>query len=95
MGWQKNDLPLFVKILDIISVEEFPFFLVEKYKSVGINEHILSFLIQRTHITCCINIADLPYKYVFSAHSYIGDGQLYITPKSHLELLNIPRLSVD
>ena len=68
---------------------------VKKYKSIGINEHLLGYLIQRTHITCCINVANLPYKYVFSAHSYIGDGQLYIISKSYLEPLDIPRLSVD
>ena len=95
IGWQENDLPLFAKILDIITVEEFPFFVIEKYKSLGINDHLLGFLIQHTHLTCCINIADLLYKYVFSAHSYIGDGQVYIISKTHLELLNVPRLSVD
>lgn len=88
LGWQHNDLPMFGKILDIFIVGGFPFLLVEKYKSMGINGHILAYLIQHTYVTNCVYIAHLLYKTVFCAHSYIEDGQLYVVLKSHLEIQN-------
>ena len=41
LGWQKNDLPEFGKFFDIVVIAEFAFVCVEKYKSLGINQHIL------------------------------------------------------
>ena len=67
----------------------FPFLLVEKYKSVGINGHINGYLIERTFATIYIYTANLPYKMTINAHSYIGDSGLYVVLKSHLELLTV------
>ena len=85
MGWQQNDLPEFGKLLDIIIAGGFPFFQVEKYETVGINSHILGYLIRHSYTTTCVHASMLPYKNTFTAHSYIADRRLYIVLKSHLE----------
>ena len=88
LGWQQDDLPEFGKILDIIVIAEFPFLYVEKYRSLGINQHILGYLIEHTYANCCIYLSSVPFKSTFDAHSYIGDGGLYVILKSHLEQIN-------
>lgn len=85
LGWQQNDLPEFGKLMDIIIAAGFPFYYVEKYETVGINSHILGYHIHHSYITSCVHASVPPYKNTFSAHSYIGDGRLYIVLKSHLE----------
>jgi len=78
---------VFGKVKDILVVGGFPFFLVEKYKSLGINAHIYAYLVEHTYTNICIYVANLPYKMTVNAHSYIGDRGLYVVLKSHLELL--------
>lgn len=88
LGWQQNDLPEFGKIFDILIIAEFPFVYVERYKSLGINEHILGYLIEHTYVNSCIYMSELPYKNTVDAHSYMGDGGLYVVMKSYLEQFN-------
>lgn len=88
VGWQDNDLPTFAKVKDILVLGGFPFFLAEKYRSVGINGHISGYLIERTFGTIYVYAANLPYKMTVNAHTYFGDGRLYVVLKSHLELVN-------
>ena len=85
LGWQQNDLPEFGKLIDVIIAGGFPFFHVEKYETMGINSHILGYLIHHSYTTTCVPVSMLPYKATFTAHTCIADRRLYIVLKSHLE----------
>ena len=87
LKWQHNDLVEFGKVLDIIIIAGFPFASVEKYKSLRINKNILWYLIEHSYANCYVYLSSLPYKSTVDAHSYIGDGGLYVVLKSHLEQL--------
>jgi len=80
-----GSLPEFGKLIDIIIAGRFPFFYVEKYETVGINSHILGYLIHHSYTTICVPVSMLPYKTIFTAHTCIADRRLYIVLKSHLE----------
>ena len=83
-GWQEDDLPFFGKISDIIIIAGSSLLYVEKYNTQGINAHVSAYLISRSHcsqLLLCTHSFCLVY-----AHTYIGDGQLYIALCSYIEI---------
>ena len=51
--------------------------------------HINGYLIECTFVTIYVYAANLPYKMTVNAHTYIGDGGLYVVLKSHLGLFYV------
>ena len=84
-GWQENDLPWFVKIKDIMVVGDCPLIAVGSYRTEGINNHLLAYLISSTHEKFIVNPSQLQNTQPLYAHTYIGDGGLYIAMRAHVE----------
>ena len=51
----------------------------------GINDHILGFLISRTHHTSVVHLSHSYSFQVYCAHTYLGDNCMYICMHSHVE----------
>lgn len=82
-GWQDNDLPQFAKIQDIIVVEEHPVLYVQKFQTIGIHSHLLAYQLSCMYSHTLLMVSSLYNKNTFSAHTFIGDGKLYITVKNN------------
>ena len=76
-----DDLPVFGKITDILVFVKTP---IEKFRTEGINNHLLAYQISHTHSHSLLLLSNLSNKCTFCAHTYIGDGNLYITVRSHI-----------
>ena len=83
-GWQEDDLPTFALIKDIIVITECPLLVLEMFKTEGINNHLLAYLIVPTKHILVSKVSSLPTKDPFNAHIYPGDGNLYIALKYHV-----------
>ena len=84
VGWQQDDLPEFAKIKDILVIVETPVLIVEKYTTLGINNHILCYMIECTFQTFALCVSGLVASHSFTAHTYIGDRGLYIAMHSYV-----------
>lgn len=84
VGWQEDDLPQFAKIKDILVLVETPVLVLERYTTLGINNHILCYLIECTFQTFALCISGLVDTHSFTAHTYIGDRGLYIAMHSYV-----------
>ena len=84
-GWQNDDLPQFARIRDIIMVVECPLLVLDTFITQGINNHLLSYLIKGTRHVFIIRVSSLVVRDTFMAHTYPGDGNLYIAMKYHVE----------
>lgn len=82
--FQENDLPQFGRIVDIVITGETPLLYVEEYKTDGINNHLLSYLILRTNTRSIVLLSNLEEKQPYYSHFYRGDGEMYITLRSHV-----------
>ena len=84
---QENDLPMWGNIREILIVGgNCPLLYVEKYITVGLNNHLMSHAICRTHTYEILLISTLTDKYPYTAHSCIGDRHLYIAIRSDVLL---------
>ena len=81
-GNQIDDLPEFGKIKDILLVGSVPMLYVEKYLTEGINNHLMCHTIVRSHKFEVKPISSLVDYTPYSAHTYIGDGQLHIAMRT-------------
>ena len=70
IGWQPDELPQFVKILDILVIVGSPVLVVEKFTTVGINNYILGYLIVHNHQRVAISISKLLDSRPFTGHIY-------------------------
>ena len=84
-GWQHDDLPQFARIKDIILVVEYPLLILDTFITQGINNHLSSYLIKGTRHVFIFRVSSLLVRDTFMAHTYPGDGQLYIAMKYHVE----------
>ena len=82
VDWQRDDLPQFAKIKDILVMVKTPVLLVERFTTLGINNHLLCHLIERTHQTFALCVSKLVDTHPFTAHTFIGDRGLYIAMRS-------------
>ena len=80
-----DDLPVFGKITDILVLVKTPLIAIEKFRTEGINNHLLAYQISHTHSHSLLLQSNLSNKCTFCAHTYIGDENLYITVGSHIE----------
>ena len=81
---EDDDLPVFSKILDIITIVDYPVVEVTVFRTVGLQNHLLSYQIENTLSSCCISLRKLAEHRPYMAHTF-DDGNLYITVKSHVE----------
>ena len=81
---QTNDLPVFSKIVDLMMVVDCAVAEVERFLTVGLDNHLMSYQIKSTHHLCCIPLSTLKEKHPLTVHTF-DDGQLYITLRSNIE----------
>ena len=74
---------IFAKIQDIIVVEEHPVLYVQKFETIGIHSHLLAYQLSCMYSHTLLMVSSLYNKNTFSAHTFIGDGKLYITVKNN------------
>lgn len=79
-----NDLPVFSKIIDLMVVTDCAVAEVERFLTVGLENHLLSYQIKSTHYYSCIPLSTLKETHPFTAHTF-DDGLLYITLRSNIE----------
>lgn len=85
IGFQPEDLSSFGKIIDIlITSGSTPLLAVQLYRTEGINPHIGAYQINPTNDKSIVILSTLANKQTYYAHSYIGDGNVYITMRSHV-----------
>ena len=83
-GKQNDDLPVFGRIKEILVIHDRAMFHVEKYLTTGIDNHLMCHAIAHTHKLCIIHASDAADSYPYSAHTFIGDGHLYIAMRSEV-----------
>ena len=82
--YQEDDLPAFGKIDDIIVITSTPLLSIILFSTLGINNHLLSYAIRHAHRSSLILVSQLKYPEPLSAHSSIGDSNIYIALQSHV-----------
>ena len=80
--WQQDDLPKFGQINDIYVVESLCILLLTSYRTVGIDRHFHSYIIENEHCEVPILLKDLPGHPTIFAHSLNND--LHICLHSHI-----------
>lgn len=80
-----DDLPVFAKITDIFLIVDYPVLEVTMCRTIGLSNHLMSYRIESSFISCCVPLSKLPEKHPYTAHTF-DDGQLYITLRSHVEI---------
>ena len=83
--WQEDDLPQFVQINDSLVIFNFILLYVQLYTTLGVNDHILGYLINRTHHYTIIYLSHSFSFDLYHAHRYFGDMYLYICMRSFVE----------
>ena len=79
----ENDLPLFGRIKEIVIINGNNAVLhVEQYLTVGLNNHILCHAVVHTHSFKTLMVSHLVDKYPYTAHTCIGDANLYRAMRS-------------
>ena len=58
---------------------------MKRYTTVGINNHLLAYAVVRTYEYTLISLSSLVFAEPLSAHTSIGDSNVYIVMKSHVE----------
>ena len=81
---QMNNLPVFSKIVDLMMVADCAVVEAERFLTVGLDNHLLSYQIKSTHHYSCIPLSTLKETHPYIAHTF-DDGLLYITLRSNIE----------
>ena len=61
---------------------------VDIFFTEGINSHLCSYLVTPTHQNTVVLLSSLENKDVYYVHTFLGDNQLYITVRSHVERIH-------
>ena len=77
-GQHSNDLPAFGKIIEILIIIGTPLFVIDVFDTVGINNHLSSFVVHKTLVKTIILASKLNYKKPLSAHFCVNDTNIYI-----------------
>ena len=85
VGWQPDDLPVFASVTSVIVIVGIVLLEIEVYFTEGINCHLSSYLLRPIHQNKVILLSSLDNKDVYYAHKFLGDKELYITMRSHVE----------
>ena len=84
IGKQTDDLPVFAKITDLMVIVDYPIAEVNICRTVGLVNHLMSYMIILSLEFCCVSIVSLVECHPYSAHTF-DDGNLYITLQSRVE----------
>lgn len=85
IGFEPNDLPSFGQVTDVLVLVGTPLLHVKRYQTVGINNHLLSYVIVCTYEYSLISLSSLVSAEPLSAHTSVGDSNVYIAMKSHVD----------
>lgn len=88
-GWQPDDLPVFGSVKAVIVIVGAVLLQVNIFLTEGINSHLSSYNITPMQETKVILLSSLENKEVYYTHRFLGDKQLYITVRSHIERTDI------
>lgn len=84
VGWQRDDLPIFGQLQDILVAEKV-LFKVLKYENMGIDRHYHSYTIQRTPEEVLIWFSDIVDHQIYQGHTLTSNSNTYVTLHSHIE----------
>lgn len=59
-------------------------FIIDLYNTNGINNHLSSYVIQRTLTSTVILVKDLVYKPPLQSHYSVGDDNQYLCLRTHV-----------
>ena len=62
-----------------------PLLYLKRYKTVGINNHLSSYVVVRTYEYLLILLSSLVFAEPLSAHTSVDDDNVYIAMRSHVE----------
>ena len=83
----EDDLPQFVKIIKTLVISAFILLSIEVYITIGVNDYILGYLINRTNVY----VVCLTYLFSFEVYyenTFMGDNSLYILCVLLLKILS-------
>ena len=83
-GFQEDDLPTFGRIDEILVITATPIFSLRLFTTLGLNNHLLSYAIERMHKTSLILLSQLVHQEPLTSHQRTGDDNVYITLRFHL-----------
>ena len=84
-GKKIDDLPTFEKIKEILVILAC-FMLKSSYITTGLCNHLLCYAVSRTRMFEVVPSSSILDKSTFFAHTFLGDGQLYIAMHSDVVL---------
>ena len=73
-----DDLPVFTKITDLILIVDYPIAEVNVCRTVGLVNHLMSYMIVFSLHFCCVSLSSLVECHPYTPHT-LDDGNLYIT----------------
>ena len=85
IGKQCDDLPIFAKIVDLMIIVDYAVVEVNVYRTIGLANHLMSYLVENSLHLCCVSLLSLPDSHPHTAHTF-DDGNLYITLRSNVEV---------
>ena len=85
IGKQVDDLPVFAKITDLIVIVDYPVAEVNVCRTVGLVNHLMSYLLVLSLDFCCVSLLSLVESRPYTAHTF-DDGNLYVTLRSNVEI---------
>ena len=85
IGKQVDDLPVFAKITDLIFIVDYPVAEVNVCRTVGLVNHLMSYMIVLSLHFCCVSLLSLAESHPYTAHT-LDDGNLYVTLRSNVEI---------
>lgn len=83
-GFKDDDLPMFGRIDKIMVISGTCVFLITKFKTLGINNHLLCYAVKNCHQSNLILLSHLVHLEPLSPHHMIGDNNVYIALQSHV-----------
>lgn len=85
IGKQVDDLPVFAKITDLIVIVDYPVAEVNVCRTVGLVNHLMSYMIVLSLHFCCVSLLSLAESHPYTAHT-LDNGNLYVTLRSNVEI---------
>ena len=86
-GFQEDDLPLFGRIDEIMVIAATSILSLRLFTTLGLNNHLLSYVIERMHKTSLILLSGLVHQEPLTSHQRTGDDNVYTytTLRFHLK----------
>ena len=85
IGKQRDDLPIFSKILDFMIIVDYPVVEVNVCRTTGLANHLMSYQVESSLLSHCVSLLSLPDGQPHTACTF-DDGNIYITLRSHVEI---------